>query len=226
MRDRSNIPDSNFIIRLATLADVEALVELHWMSFKPEDHVPVMLGRRYVRATYHWLVTGAISYVLVAEANGCIVGLIAVADRSFISPMFRACLSEFALSIARHPGLLLRGKLWQRLLRRPDVTSQGRHIADYPGMAQMTNGAVDAGYRGQGVFPALVEASRTFSKERGSRAIRAGIYKTNMPSRRVFIKAGWIETPALETPDTVFYVSYLDPAFPIELGLDGAQFHT
>jgi GNAT superfamily N-acetyltransferase len=138
--------------------------------------------------------------------------------------MFKACLGEFVFSIARHPGLLLQGKLWQRLFRRPDVTLQGQHIADYPGMAQMTIGAVDASYRGQGVFPALVEASRTFSKKRGSRAIRAGIYKTNMPSRRVFIKSGWIETPALETADTVFYVSYIDPAFPIELGLDEHSF--
>jgi GNAT superfamily N-acetyltransferase len=87
-------------------------------------------------------------------------------------------------------------------------------------MAQMTIGAVAADYRGRGLFPALVEATRTYSKERGSRAIRAGIYKENMPSRQVFIKSDWIETPALETPDTVFYVSYLDPTFPRELGIE------
>ena len=214
------MPESSFTIRIATAADVSALTELHCASFKPQDHVPVMLGSRYVRATYRWLVTSAISYVLVADDDARIVGLIAVADRSFTGPMFRACVGEFALSIARHPGLLLQSKLWQRLFRRPDVTSQGQHVADRPGMAQMTIGAVDASYRGQGVFPALVQATRTYSKLRGSRAIRAGIYKTNAPSRRVFIKSGWIETPVLETPDTVFYVSYLDPTFPGELGLD------
>ena len=79
----------------------------------------------------------------------------------------------------------------------------------------MTIGAVDADFRGAGVFPALVEATRTTSKTRGSKAIRAGIYKTNTPSRRVFIKSGWTETAALETEDTVFYVSRLDPTFTL-----------
>ena len=82
----------------------------------------------------------------------------------------------------------------------------------------MTIGAVDASYRGQGVFPALVEATRTYSKLRGSRAIRAGIYKINTPSRRVFIKSGWIETPAPGDTGYVFYVSYLDPTFPRRTG--------
>jgi hypothetical protein len=75
-----------------------------------------------------------------------------------------------------------------------------------------------ASYRGNDVFPALIEATKTFSKARGSRAIRVGVYKTNTPCRRVFIKGGWTETPELETPDTVFYVAYLDADFPSELG--------
>jgi GNAT superfamily N-acetyltransferase len=86
-------------------------------------------------------------------------------------------------------------------------------------MAQMTSGAVLADYRGNGVFPALVDATKSFSKARGSRAIRTGIYKANMSSRRVFIKCGWIETPELETSDTVSFVTYLDPDFQKELGV-------
>jgi RimJ/RimL family protein N-acetyltransferase len=83
----------------------------------------------------------------------------------------------------------------------------------------MTIGAVDSDFRGHGVFPALVEATKNYSKSRGSRAIRAGIYKTNQPSRRVFIKNGWFETPELQTSDTVFYVAYLDDLFQHEIGL-------
>lgn len=210
----------DFLIRLALASDVDALTELHCESFKPENHVPVMLGRQYVRATYQWLVTSGMTYVLVADMDDRIVGLVAVADSSFTGPMFRACKKEFVVSILGNPRLLLNRKLWERLFRRPDITADGRHIADYPGMAQMTIGAVDAHYRGLAIFPALIEATRTYSKERGSRAIRAGIYKSNMPSRRVFIKSGWIETTVLGTADTVFYVSYLDPTFPEELGIN------
>jgi hypothetical protein len=55
-------------IRLATPADVDALVELHNASFSPEDNVPTMLGKDYVRATYRWQVNSKQAYALVAES--------------------------------------------------------------------------------------------------------------------------------------------------------------
>jgi hypothetical protein len=213
------MPDANALIRLARAEDVEALTELHCACFGPEDHVPVMLGRHYVRANYQWLVTSGMSYVLVMDDGGRIVGLVGMADRSFSGPMFKACIGEFIWSVLRHPRLLLERRLWRRLVRRESAGERGERIASYPGMAQMTIGAVAADYRGRAVFPALVDATRAYSKERGSRGIRAGIYKSNMPSRRVFIKSGWLEMPELETTDTVFYVSFLDPAFAQELGI-------
>ena len=47
-----------FQIRLATDNDIDSLTELHCESFKPEDHVPVILGKDYVKATYRWQVSG------------------------------------------------------------------------------------------------------------------------------------------------------------------------
>ncbi|HOU49036.1 MAG: GNAT family N-acetyltransferase [Acidobacteria bacterium] len=210
------------VIRLAGRGDLEDMTALHCDSFKFGEHVPAMLGRHYVRAMYRWLVTSAVSYALVAEREGKIVGIVAVCDGPFTRPMFLACLPAFAVSLVRRPALLFNHKLWSRLFRRPDVTSAGRKIADQPGFAQMTIGVVDKNCRGRGIFPALVEETKTYSRRRGSRAIRAGIYKINQPSRRVFIKGRWIETPELETEDTVFYVAYLDEAFAGELGLRSA----
>ena len=209
----------SFKIRLAYEKDVDQLTALHVASFRPEDHVPMMLGNNYVNATYRWQVSGKHAYTLVAEHDSKVIGLIAVCDGPFTYPMFMACLPEFFKSIITRPNLLFKKKLWNRLFRRPDISKTSKNIADYPGFAQMTIGAVDADFRGQGVFPALVEATKIYSKDRGSRAIRAGIYKNNQPSRRVFIKNGWIETSELETSDTVFYVAYLDPEFPNELGV-------
>jgi hypothetical protein len=206
-------------IRLAEIRDLDKLTDLHCASFKPEDHIPVMLGKRYVRATYKWLTTSPDAYTLVAEIDNRLVGLVAVCDKSFTKPMFMACLGEFILSIFSKPTLLFQVKLWARLFRHSDSSTKGEFIAVYPGMAQMTIGAVDANYRGKAIFPTLVEATKTYSKARGTRGIRAGIYKANESSRRVFIKGGWIETKELETPDTVFYVAYLDPTFPKELGI-------
>jgi len=215
----AGMPNLDFVIRKANLQDLPRLAELHCSSFGRQEHVPIMLGQRYVMATYRWLVTSDMTYVLVAEAEGAIKGLVAVADRPFTNPMFKACAGEFILSIFIHPGLLFKRKLWKRLFRRPALTAQGQRIANYPGMAQMTIGAVDSACRGKGMFCELVKATCVFSKERASRAVRAGVYKTNWPSRRVFIKCGWLEAPALETSETVDYIYFMDPSFRNELGL-------
>ncbi len=215
--------ENSIPIRLATMVDVDALTELHYASFTPDEHVPVMLGKAYVRATYIWQTTGKQSYVLVAEDHGKIVGLVAVCDGQFTRPMFMACLPEFLRCLITHPTLIFKKKLWSRLFRRPDISVRSKKLADYPGFAQMTIGVVDENCRGKGVFPLLVAATKVYSKARGSRAIRAGIYKTNVPSRRVFIKGGWIESPELQTPDTVFYVAYLDSLFMEEIGMQQAE---
>jgi GNAT superfamily N-acetyltransferase len=207
-------------IRLATAADVDALTELHCASFGPEDNLPAMLGKDFVQATFRWQVNGKEAYTLVGEDDGKLVGLVAVCDGSFSRPMLMACLPEFILSLLKNPFLLFRRKLWRRLFRYLNSSAQSKSIADHPGFAQMIIGAVDAAYRGKNVFAALIEATKKFSKARGSRAIRAGIYKTNTSSRRVFVKCGWTESPELETHDTVFYVAYLDADFPSELGIN------
>jgi hypothetical protein len=209
----------SFSIREATMEDLGKVTALHLASFQPDDHIPVLLGPGFVKATYKWQICDPEAYTLVAEKDGKIIGLVGMCDRSFTRPMFVACLGEFLLSLLKKPSLLFQRKLWMRVFRAPKSSRKGELIARHPGMAQMTIGAVDANFRGYGVFPSLVEATKTFSKTRGSRAIRAGIYKSNNSSRRVFIKGGWIETSDLETDDTVFYVAYLDPMFPKELGI-------
>lgn len=211
--------DCEFTIRLATGADVDALTELHLRSFRPDQHVPVLLGGRYVHATYRWLVSSDMTYVLVAETDKGFAGLISVADRSFTRPMFRYCLKEFMLAILGNPLLLVNRSLWQRLFRQSSMTPEGQRIADHPAMAQMTIGAVDSGHRGLGVFPALVEATRSHSRARGARGIRAGVYRSNSSSLRVFVKSGWTEIPALQAADTVFFVAFLDRDYANELGI-------
>ena len=209
------MPDQNltpsFIIRRATIKDVDRLTDLHCASFGPEEHIPVMLGKDYVRATYRWLVKSNHAYCLVADAHPRIIGLVSVCDGSYTLPMFLACLPEFGIRLVRSPGLIFQKKLWGRLLRRPERSNANREIANITGSAQLIVIAVDATYRGIGIFPALTEAAKVFSKERGSVAIRAGVYKFNQASKKAFAKNGWIEMPEMETSDTVFYLCDLGP---------------
>jgi ribosomal protein S18 acetylase RimI-like enzyme len=208
-----------FLIRIATTDDLDCLTTLHCDSFRPEDHIPVMLGKDYVRATYRWLVTSDQGYCLVADSDHKLIGMVSVCDGSFTRPMFIACLPEFIRSLLHSPRSILKKRLWDRLLRHPETSKEAHRIANYPGFAQLMIVAVAAEYRGVGIFSALVEAATTCSRNRGSVAIRAGVYKFNHPSRRAFAKNGWLEMPQLETSDTVFYVYYLDPDLPNRLGI-------
>jgi hypothetical protein len=201
-------------IRFATINDIEAITDLHCSSFRPQEHIPVMLGRNYVRATFQWQVSGGQSYVLVAELGNSLAGYVGVSDTAFTKPMFKACVSAFVQCILRRPFLLLQGALWKRAFRGPrERNGKNQDLLGKPAVAQMIIGAVDARFRGYGVFPQLVESTRVASKARGSNVIVAGIYKQNSASRRVFVKSGWSELPDLETADTVFYVSWLDRNF-------------
>jgi len=208
-----------FLIRIATTEDLDRLTTLHCDSFRPEEHIPVMLGKDYVRATYRWLTTSSQAYCLVAESNHQIIGLVAVCDSAFTRPMFLACLPEFLRSMLHSPSLIFRRRLWERLLRGSDASGEAKRIIDCPGFAQLSIIVVDSKSRGTGIFPALVNAVKTYSKVRGSIAIRAGIYKFNQASRKTFAKVGWTEITQLETVDLIFYAFYLDPELPTRLGI-------
>jgi GNAT superfamily N-acetyltransferase len=212
-----------FHIRKATIEDLDHLTALHCSSFGPEDHIPVMLGKDYVRATYRWLTSSSQAYCLVADSDHQMIGLVSVCDGSFTRPMFLACLPAFIRSLLRSPGLIFRKRLWDRLLRASDASDEAKRIGGYPGFAQLSVVAVASEWRGSGIFQAIVEAAKSCSKSRGSVAIRAGVYKFNQPSRKAFAKSGWIELPELETTDTVFYVSFLDPEFPKRAGISLPQ---
>ena len=200
-------------IKKAEINDLNQIVELHCLSFTTKNHVPMMLGKNYVKATYRWLINSKDAYILIIKENELILGLVAVCDGPFTKKMFISCIPDFILSIVLSPKRFFSKMLWERLWRRPDVDNEKIAIVDEPGFAQMTIGAVDSNNRGSGIFGELIEETKNVSKLRGSRAIRAGVYKKNISSRRVFEKSGWIEMKYLETEDTVFYTSFFDINF-------------
>jgi|GEM_PF-885164 len=200
----------NTKIRLASISDVEALTDLHCESFKPEDHVPLLLGRNYVKATYKWLVVSPKSYVLVAVLEDEIIGFTAVCDGAYVKAMFVACLPEFILSILSHPKRILNKLLWHRLFRKPVIEKKSDTQVNKRSFAQLTIVAVAKEFRGTGVFGELSQAVKEYSKHRGSKAICVGVYKKNQSSLRAFTKSDWVEMPDMETPDTVLLVANLD----------------
>ncbi|MDP1725496.1 MAG: GNAT family N-acetyltransferase [Bacteroidota bacterium] len=195
-------------IRLANNLDINAITDLHCISFTIHDHVPMMLGRNYVKSTYRWLINSNQSYVLVSIIDNEIAGVVAVCDGPFTKPMFIACLPSFIRSILISPNRLFNRLLWNRLFRKAE-TPEGHKLENLPGFAQMTIGIVDPKHRGKGVFSKLIEETKNQCRTRGSKLLRAGIYKVNNSSRKTFINAGWPELKQLETSDTVFYAAFI-----------------
>lgn len=210
----------NFVIRFAERKDITGLVDLHCRSFTPEQHVPVVLGKQYVKAIFKWILQDSSTYAFVAEESNRLIGYICVCDHAYSSRMFLACLPDFFKSVIRNPTLIGNRLLWKRFLRREGYKDEkAKMIASHPGLTYIMFGAVDSHARGKGVYIELYNAVKKYSVTRGARALRGDVYKLNSVMRRVKEKDHWIEIPELETSETVAYIYFLDQSMISELNL-------
>ncbi len=220
-----------YSIRFASKDDVDSVTNLHCACFSASDYLPMLFGRRYVRSIYRWHVSSAWAYLLVVEHSGRIVGQLGVCDGPFFWKMFTSGLGSLVLSIMINPLVLFHRSLWKRALRRKKrLTHPAKSISKIAGVAHMTIGAIESAHRGKQIFDCLVSETEPVSGSRGSRAIVAGVYKSNNSSRRVFSKLGWKECEILETGETVTYISILDPSFNLPtiesvVGKTGTNLH-
>lgn len=199
---------SAITMRLATADDVEALAELHCACFEPDDHLPVILGRPFIQAMYHWQVSYERAYTLVAESGGELIGLAGACDGPFTAPMLRACLRPLLASLARNPRLVLDRRLWRRLYgSREALDRRARRMLGRPGVAHLTTGAVDARFRGKGIIGELVEALEAISQSRGSIALCVGVRRTNRAIQRSFDQLGWSEVPVSEGSELLYFIT-------------------
>jgi hypothetical protein len=198
-------------VRLATNADVDAMVRLHLGTFSPAEHLGSLLGPAFVRASYVWHVTDESAYVLVAELGDALVGLLGMCDRSFTGPMLRGCARTLVAALGRRPKLLIDRRLWARLARANASPDWVKRFCATAGVAQMSIGAVDANLRGRSVFSTLIGSCEAMSRQRGLVAIRAGVYRSNSQCQRAFQRNGWTEVDALACDETVYFVRVLNP---------------
>lgn len=205
------IQDAVVTIRLATPADIDTLTSLHCACFGPDDHVPVLLGEQFIKAMYRWQVSSGEAFTLIVESGDEAIAFGGACDGPYMWPMFRACLREFLMSLARNPLLLVDGRLWRRLFfSQKALDKQARRSLNRPGVAHLTVGAVVARFRGKGIHSAWVEALMAIIKSRGSKGVCVAIRRTNHAARKEFVKRGWAEAPASETSEMVHYITYLD----------------
>ncbi len=196
---------NSFKIRLANLKDLDSLVELHWKSFSKEEHLAVRLGKAFIRAVYKWFITSPYTFTVVAEDGGQIIGLTTICDRAYSSLMFKNTLKNVIWGTLTHPSLLfneeLVGRLSTFLQRKKDV---GEDSGDNTGVSHLAFIAVDKSARGKGIGIELLLFVKKVSRQRGNLKMRAGVYKGNAASIKMFQKGGFEIVPALESVRTYY----------------------
>ncbi len=195
---------SKYTIRKATLKDLDKIIDLHLASFSSEEHIPVLIGKRYVRATYQWILTHENGFVLIAQDGDNIIGLQSVCIGSYELPMFLSCLPDLIISLITNYRLFLSKRLWKRLLRVFSKLKIKRN-GTMEKYANFIIGIIDSQYRGKGIFSVIVNSAVQICKENGCKKIYTGIYKQNITTQQIFTRYGWIICPELETRETCFY---------------------
>lgn len=200
---------NKYTLKIAISDDLDKIVDLHLASFTSDEHIPVLIGRKYVKANYKWLLSHKNAFILIAKDNDRIIGLQSVSIGPFEIPMFLACLPALCYSMLTNPKLIVNKQLWKRLIRISNKLKPGKNkkTGKY---AHFIIGIVDADYRGKGVFSAVVNAAVQKCKENDCKIIYTGIYKNNLTTQRIFLKYGWKICPELETNETYYYCLNLE----------------
>jgi ribosomal protein S18 acetylase RimI-like enzyme len=182
-------------IREATVADLEALVDLHYRVFDEHTHYGVLLGRRFIRATYRWYCQNPTAFALVGEIDGQIKGSCTVNQGPYHA-VFKANVRELVLAFLRRPMLLLVKPVRLRLLSLVRGHSPRERIVGMKASsAYLGYLAVDATARGAGIGPALIRMAIHECEERGWQRIVSDVHRTNVSARFMYKTLGFEEAP-------------------------------
>lgn len=212
MSQQNTSPKITVPIRFATLDDTEDLLALHLRSFTPEKHLAVRLGESYMRAVYRWFIASDETFTIVAEENGKILGFTTICDRSYNRPMLRATWSHALAALLKRPLMAfhrdLAGRFLVNVFRKRGVgegnSSQEKDVAHLAFIA------VSPEARGKGVGASILYFGKSETFKRNRKALRAGVYKQNIASIRMFSKCGFSEVLGIDTPKVLFMETPLD----------------
>jgi ribosomal protein S18 acetylase RimI-like enzyme len=155
-----------FTLRQAAAEDIEGIVVAHLQSF-PEFFL-TCLGRPFLRRLYHGILTDASGVVLVAEANGTIMGFVAgVLDQS---SFYRRQLLCRGLSYlwAALPAMIHDPRIVIRVLRSVKRPRQAQGSVSQTCL--MSLGVLPSA-QGRGVGRQLVSAFCHTVAEKGARSV-------------------------------------------------------
>jgi ribosomal protein S18 acetylase RimI-like enzyme len=202
------------MIREFQISDLEEVVLLHERCFHGDENESIYFGRGFIRSTYKFFLADAISFGFVALYEGKIVGFI-VGRLSFYTRALNRYRMPAALwAMLTHPRLLLDNKLIRGSLKavhdrliRTAKKQRVESISPYLNgkVASLALLAVDPQYGKLRVSDLLVSAAEEFCRQKGMLCLRAGVLRSNIRSRFLHRKRGYVEDTFLSTHETLSY---------------------
>ena len=196
---------NTYVIRKAILNDLRAIVDLNMRSFNPNSNLVVCLGARYVEKYYKWFIESSITYTLVADENGQIIGHTAGCDRSYQGVALRHTFFDVIWGFITHPLTIFRGHFIGRFIEIVFRIGVIQDVQDIISSSHLAVLVVDKSARGKGVAVNLLNEARAESYRRGHSKMRSTIPRDNITSYKMHLRGGFEEIEHLSTKDNIVF---------------------
>ena len=178
-------------VRPMQRADLDAVTGLHRTVF-PQS-VSAAVGRRY----FEWLLAEPDAIRFVAVDGDRVVGYQCGAPDGYSTSLYRELWPSIVTALLGHPRLLVRPSFLRQLpMRLGNLAGRReRRGIGLTGAGSRTVVSiilgVHADYRRSGVASRLIRAFAAESWARGFDRVSTSIFESNVPTRRLYERAGW-----------------------------------
>ncbi|MEW6441248.1 MAG: GNAT family N-acetyltransferase [bacterium] len=197
-------------VRLATAADVDAMVRLHLQCFDAGAHLGTALGKSFLREVYRWFVTSPRTFGICCAEGGELIAFATVCQGPYHRLMFsenkRAALRAFL----SHPWIALHPQVWARIFSRLSGSNEIERMLDsQEGAAHCGLLAVRPDYRRSGLAVTMNRFLFVEARKRGWRKLIGVIHADNIASIRATEKAGYVRIETRKSKKMVVLVKEL-----------------
>jgi GNAT superfamily N-acetyltransferase len=201
-------------IREFQRSDLEEVIALHVRCFHADENESAHFGRGFICSTYKFFLIDAISFGFVAIYDGKIVGFIVGRLSYYTHALNRYRIPAALWDMLAHPRLLFDGKLirgslkavYKQLIRtakKQRLEPISPHLNGK--VASLALLAVDPQYGKLRVSDLLLSVAEEFCRQKGMLCLRAGVLRSNIKSRFLHRKRGYVEDTFLSTHETLSY---------------------
>ncbi|MBC2713688.1 MAG: GNAT family N-acetyltransferase [Desulfobacteraceae bacterium] len=179
-------------VQVATIDDLDNLVELHFQCFNPKDHLIMVLGKSFMSDVYKWFLTSENVVVCEAEVNGKPIGFCVFCKGPYRKQIF----SNNKLSVIRallfRPWLVFHPQIWKTVIESffgsEEIEEFLKKNAEF-GHASLIG--IHPDYRRGGYSRALSDKSFKKLYELGWQKIIGIAHKGNIASQRMMESFGF-----------------------------------